>query len=130
MASYFSRGMNLSKAGIVELAASLMVFTMILTSLGLIMERNRTSNDSIKMWEICGITDRAQAFILDCAYVDPASGNIYPIIDAKKSLTLDENSTTIKLGDSDTMFQFPTLVLRFDKLSIIELKVAEKCGDV
>jgi len=118
--------MILSKAGIIELAASIMVFTIILTSLGLMTERNRASNDSIKMWELCGVTDRTQAFIQNCAYVDSNSDNIYPIIDAKKTMILDENSTTIKLGDSGAMFQFPTLVLRIDRLSIIVLKVMEK----
>lgn len=120
----------MSKAGIIEVAASIMVFTVILTSLGVMMERNRASNDSIKMWEICGITDRVQAFIQNRAYVDPDSGNIYPIIDAEKSLTLDENSATIKLGDSDIMFKFPTPVLRSDGLSIITLKVVEKGCEV
>lgn len=118
--------MSLSKAGVMELAASIMVFSIILAGLGFITTRERASNDSIKIWQTCGVTDRAQAFILNCAYVDPNSGNIYPIIDAEKNMICSANSSVVKLGDYGTIFQFPALALRADDLSIITLNVVEK----
>jgi len=116
----------LSRAGTVELAASIIVFAVIITNLVLVMGHYATQNHSIKMLEIENPTDIVQAFIENHAYMDPNSGNTYHIISYERNLTFNEDLNANHLRDVSFTLHLPILIFSDNlfSISVVEIKGA------
>lgn len=109
----------MSRAGTVELAASIIVFTVIIANLILVTGRYAARNRSIEVPETENPVDLIQAFTASHAYMDPNSGNMYYTISCEKNLALSNHHLR---GFSHTL-HFPILIFNDNQFSVSMVEI-------
>jgi len=95
----------LSKAGIIELGASTTAFILIIAGMSIALSKNTSLGSPTAF----NFTDEVCTIISEHSYMDPNSGNTYPVIDFNKNSFALQNNLTQR---------FPVLIFKDGNLTV------------